>query len=470
MTGFGIDFGTTNSGAIGLDPGGRHLFGDELGAPLPSIVAIDRDTGHATGGREAWALRFELEKDGRYHVIRSIKPYLGTDQHWPTNARVWTVEDVTAFVLKQLSARARSTGVAGGIRAATFSVPVNTHSPAKRSLAKAASQAGIEVQGFVSESTAAVFRYLGLLGHMRHVAVFDWGGGTLDVSVVRLRSGAVHELAVASERIAGNAIDEEIARDFHRRLQIERGTSRRFEEVAVHDRNTLILEAERIKVALSRVPEERVVAMYDGRLADLLVSRESLKAVASTFVRQALEVLAGTIHQAGLSVDEIDQILMVGGTSQLWALRQALSDDARFPNHYMADSAEWDVAHGAALLNARPGNYEVGESVALKLADGSLVDLLKCGDAVTHVQRMLDLVLIEDTGEANLLFQRAIPGQPPTTSAMTVPTLGFLQEELKLEYIVQPDLSFVAKGRGMRTGKTSETELANLRFVYRLDV
>lgn len=470
MTGFGIDFGTTNSGAVELMPGGPLVFGDEDGAPLPSVVAIDKDTGHAIGGRQAWAQRYEREKDGRYHVIRSIKPYLGTDHQWPTNARTWTVEDVSAFVLRQLSDRARALGVADGIRAATFSVPVNTHANAKRVLKKAASQAGIEVRGFVSESTAAVFRYRRHLGHMRLVAVFDWGGGTLDVSVVGLRAGTVHELAVASTPIAGNAIDEEIARDLHRRIQTTRGTSLTFEQVSVHDRNTLILEAERVKVALSRAPEERVSTLYDGRLADLLVSRASLTAVVAPFVRQALELLDSTISRSGHSVDEIDQILMVGGTSQLWALRLALLEDQRFPTHYLADSPEWDVAHGAALLDAQPGSYEVGEDVALKLADGSLVPLLRSGDMVTHDKRALDLVLIEDAQEANVLIHRAVPGRPGHTITMTVPTLGFLEEELKLDYVVQPDLSVWVEGRGDRRGETRVTEIADLRFVYRLDV
>ena len=152
----GIDFGTTNTCAVSLHGSHAQVFGDEHGAPLPSIVAINRDTGHADCGRDVWERRFELERDGLHHVIRSIKPHLGEDRHWVTNTRRWTVEDVVARVLATLSDRAKRFGIVDGITRATLSVPVRTSAKEKRALAKAAHQAGIEVTGFVSESTAAV--------------------------------------------------------------------------------------------------------------------------------------------------------------------------------------------------------------------------------------------------------------------------------------------------------------------------
>lgn len=470
MKGFGIDFGTTNTCAVELDASTSHRFGDDAGNPLPSIVALDRDTGAAECGRATWERRFELERDGRYHVIRSIKPFLGEDRHWATNARAWTVEDVAAHVLTTLSERVRQFGVAAGIQRATFSVPVNTTARQKKALSNAARKAGIEVQGFVSESTAALFRYFPQLKHMRQVAVFDWGGGTLDVSVLSLRAGAVQELAVSSLRSAGNAIDEEIARELHRRIQVSRGGTEAFEAMSPHDRNTLIFEAERIKTRLKREQEVPMSAIYAGKQASLHVSQESLRGVVAPFVSQALDLLEATVHQAGCAVDDIDEIILVGGSSQLWALRQALSEDPRFPQHRIADAPDWDVGHGAAMLNARPGAYRLGESVSLGLADGTALDLLASGARVSHEPREIALVLIQDSREARLVFQRAIPGQPARTCGyLSVPTLGFLEEEVQLQYEVQPELSLHLKAEGVRKGQAQSLEVADLRFVYQLE-
>lgn len=470
MKGFGIDFGTTNTCAVELDGISSHQFGDEAGNPLPSIIAIDRDTGLAECGRSTWESRFELERDGRYHVIRSIKPFLGEDRHWATNTKAWSVERIAAQVLMSLSERVRQFGVAAGIQHATFSVPVNTTARQKRALADAARIAGITVQGFVSESTAALFRYFNEVRHMRQVAVFDWGGGTLDVSVLGLRAGAVRELAVSSLKSAGNAIDEEIARDLHRRIEESRGANEAFETMSPHDRNTLILEAERIKRRLKDRTQESMSAIYAGELATLDLSRESLRGVVAPFVTQALGLLERTIHEAGCAVEDIDEIIMVGGSSQLWALKEALSEDSRFPQHRIANAPDWDVAHGAAMLNARPGSYELAESVYLGLSDGTTIELLTSGSSVSHEPREINLVLVEDASQANLIFQRAVPGQPPRTCGyVSVPTLGFLQEDLRLRYEVEPELSLQMEAAGARCGQAKALEVADLRFLYRIE-
>src|ERR1022692_1145852 len=112
MSIFGIDFGTTNSAAVKLaehaDP---QYYGDEFGAPYPSIVAIDRATGEAVGGRKVWEGRERYIDSGQYHVIQSVKWKLGKEQVWATEQRTWTPQDVTSFIHKQLSDRALTLGL-----------------------------------------------------------------------------------------------------------------------------------------------------------------------------------------------------------------------------------------------------------------------------------------------------------------------------------------------------------------------
>ena len=154
MNHFGIDFGTTNSGAFELNS--RQSYGDEEARPLPSIVVIDKATNRVFGGREAWNDRLSLTEKSNYHVIPSVKALLDTDQEWSGDQKRWTVPEVAAVVLRQLSEQART---AGGISEAIFSIPVGMSPKARRNLRKAARLAGIQVTGFVKESTAAVIRY-----------------------------------------------------------------------------------------------------------------------------------------------------------------------------------------------------------------------------------------------------------------------------------------------------------------------
>ena len=217
MTAFGIDFGTTTSGAVQLLGGHALTIGDEEGRPLPSIVAIDRASGEAFGGRDAWNRRFELSEHGNYWVIPSIKPYLASDRQWPTNRRVWSPVDVAAFVFQQLTQRQSG----APISQATVAIPVGMSADARRQLRKAAAIAGIDIQAFVAESTAAIFRYYNEYRHLHRVAVFDWGGGTLDVSVVEFRNSGIFEVGLGGTPTAGNALDHEIALFLHARIMEE---------------------------------------------------------------------------------------------------------------------------------------------------------------------------------------------------------------------------------------------------------
>ena len=131
MAGFGIDFGTTTSAAVQL-LGGRPLtMGDEEGLPLPSIVAIDRATGEAFGGRDAWNRRFELSEHGNYWVIPSIKPLLASDRQWPTNRGVWWPSTPPLYSSSWLESAATK---AAPISSATVAVPVGMSAESRRQI------------------------------------------------------------------------------------------------------------------------------------------------------------------------------------------------------------------------------------------------------------------------------------------------------------------------------------------------
>jgi molecular chaperone DnaK len=472
MAAFGIDFGTTTSCAVRLLAGRPQLFGDGEGNPLPSIVAVDVATGEARGGRDTWNKRFELQRHGNYQVIPSIKPFLGQDRRWPTNNGEWTATTAAAFVLRQLSDLARER-LHEGITEATIAIPVGMSAAARRTLRQAAGEAGIEVTSFVAESTAAVFRYLDEIRHLHRVVVFDWGGGTLDISALELRSAGIFEIGLAGTPTAGNALDNEIAVFLHGLIMEGRGHVRGFDEMSPHDQNHLLFRAEEAKRQLSQTTDAAVsMTDYGGEPVHIRVDRRMLAPIVRPAVNEAVALLESTIHKAGLEVAAVDRILLIGGSSQLWLLREVLSADQRFMGRYrLAESPEWDVAHGAALLQSRPGSYSLAETFGLRLSDGSSVPLVQEGDAPSHEQRTLSLVLTEDAREAQIVIERIGAGtraEPALT--FSTQTLGFLQEEIALQFGLTSDLTFSAAAKSSRFANREPRahEIEKVRFAYKL--
>lgn len=471
---FGIDFGTTNTSAVEVDGRAVQRYGDEQGKPLPSVIILNQATDEVVGGRQAWNRRLELQQLGGFEVVGSIKRCLESDRHWVTAGRSWTPRDIAAEVLKQLSVRARQRGVAAGIRKATFSIPVGLSARARSVLREAAALADIEVSSFVVESTAAFVRYFRDLRNSRHVAVFDWGGGTLDVSVLRIEGLTIFELAKEGMSDAGDVMDQELALLVHKMIMESRGENLAIEEVPTKDRDQLIIRSEMAKCALSS--EEQVsigLEHYAGQPAHVELTRRNAAGVLGPFVDRAINLLASTVVQAGLNADSLDDIIVIGGSSQLWMLDERLAADPRFAGRYkLAERPEWDVAHGAAILEQTPGNYELAETLGLHLCDGTHFELVRRGQALDTTPRSLSLALVEDSREANLIIDRMTDlGSPPTNALhFSVPTLGFLDDEIRLSYELTKDLTFriSAHSRSRGPAKTETREFSNLRFGYHL--
>lgn len=190
---FGIDFGTTNSATVGLtvigNQANRFLYGDDEGRPIPSVIAINKETGEVYSGRDAWNKKMELADTCIY--ISSVKSILDSDWTQDIAGKTWTTTDVASEVFKTLKANvAERTGV--DMKRATVAIPIGFISEKRERLRKAAASAGIEIESFISEPTAAFFANYEALKSCSTIAVFDWGGGTLDVSIIQNSNGRHH--------------------------------------------------------------------------------------------------------------------------------------------------------------------------------------------------------------------------------------------------------------------------------------
>jgi molecular chaperone DnaK len=481
MSFFGIDFGTTNSTAVNYIPGATHAqrYGDDAGRPYPSIVAIDRATGRALSGRYVWEHHEELTQNGRHYIVQSIKRVLGkSHQVWPTQERQWAPEDVAAEILRQLSERAHKLG-ASHISRAAITIPVDFPAPARKALRAAATKAGITVSTFIKEPTAALIRHLPKIKHLHYVGVFDWGGGTLDISILEISNNHIFERATMGKNSAGDDIDLDLARAVHARVMDQRGDSKKFEEMPPRDQDQLRTRCEIAKCLLSGRPSAWVLMQsYGGQELAIEVERHWFESIIRRRVDEAIELLAQTLSAVPLSCDELDRLIVIGGSSKLRLLHERMHTDPRFQAKFQpAEDAEWDVAHGAAIVDSLPGGYETAESIGIVLSDGTFYSIVGPHEKPYESPREAAVALVEDARQANIILARADPGSSNGDVSniqrileLGVPTAGFDAEAIRVRYSITPDLVFSVEARSHAFGNESNIvrEYGNLRFAYRM--
>lgn len=479
MSFFGIDFGTTNSTAVNYVPGAAHAqrYGDDAGRPYPSIVAIDRATGRALSGRYVWEHHEELSQSGRYHIVHSIKRVLGRSQQvWPTQERPWTPEDVAAEILKQLAERAQKLG-ATRISRAAVTIPVDFPASARKALRAAATKAGIKITTFIKEPTAALIRHLPKVKHFHYVGVFDWGGGTLDISILEMSNNRVFERATMGMNSAGDDIDLDLARAVHARVMEQRGDSKKFEEMSPQDQDQLRTRCEIAKCWMSSRPSVPILMQsYGGQELEVPVDRPWFESIIRRRVDDAMELLAQTVSAVPLSCDELDRLIIIGGSSKLRLLHERLQTDPRFQAKFqLAEDAEWDVAHGAAIVDSLPGAYETAESIGIVLSDGTFYTIVRPHETAYESPREAALALVEDARQANIILARADLGSVNGDASnvqrileLGVATAGFDAETIRVRYNITSDLVFSVEAQSHALGNESKVaeEYGNLRFAY----
>lgn len=469
---FGIDFGTTNSSVVQFvttsHVGEFVSYGDDEGRPIPSIVAIDRETGEVHTGRNAWNRRSELEDT--CECIPSIKRILDDDSWSQVIAgRRWTVVDVATEVFKALRCSAEKDG--DEFDTATMAIPVGLNSKARKTLREAARRAGIEVKAFVSEPTAAFFANYDDLKSDKHVAIFDWGGGTLDVSILRHSDGQITELATSGMPIAGDHIDELMAQKVHALIARDKGVRVSFDDMSPRDKDMLIVRCERAKRALSEEDDTKITLNRYGDLGVVrkLVTYEWFEEVISSTVDKAIACLDKAIVESGEPEGNIDRVVMVGGSSNLGPLYDRL--ERRFGDKlFFPEETVWNISEGASLLAHQPGNYAAAQDVGVILADGSYYPLLRTGELVEGWHKSVDFGITDTSDMLRVVFSgsRDIDSDEQRLRLVDVPGYRFLEERLRLDAAVDNDLVFrVRMKSSMRPNRDAKVwEYGKLKLSY----
>lgn len=474
---FGIDFGTTNSAVVQYDTQTalapfRHIGDGDEPIPIPSVVAVDNLTREVKVGRGVKNRLIQLRAGGKHLVIESVKSLLDADETWPAPARVWRPEDIAAELFAALSEKAQA-DTGEPIRKAVVAIPIGM-SPAKRAtLRRAARATGVEILSFISEPTAAFIAHAKELRHCRYAVVFDWGGGTLDISVLESRNGCVIERQTEGSPKAGDHIDMVIAHWVHTQIAERHGLRLPFESVDPDERHILLTEAERVKRNLQG-EGVKAGAIYLGRYAGLEqvkqeITAETFDSLMAGIVSEALDRLMRSVQQSRVSQKEIGKLIVVGGTSNLSLLRRELRRRWPQPNIIFPGGAEWDIARGAAWLAAHPGRHRTAEGVGLVLADDEYHDIFRVGTDSDEARAKLHFGLVEDATTATFSFA-ARDGEVISQAhlgELHVESFGFRDEAIELECRITPDLVFEAEAwSNSKRRRSTVFSYDRLRWMY----
>ncbi len=375
---FGIDLGTTNSLIALIDDGvPRVIEGDQVAngdALLPSVVAIAPDGAVAVGARAiAMEPHLTVEKDGRISavgfpggeygaVIRSVKRYmgLGGDEVAPEDRarytfadlsgpvvrfqigkRTFTAPQISAEILRALKDRAeRALGEA--VERVVITVPAYFNDGQRQATKDAGRIAGLEVVRLVNEPTAASLAYGLDKKAQGNVAVYDFGGGTFDISILSIKEGIFEVLATNGDtHLGGDDIDRAIVdwllAELPEALRIDR-----------HVWNSARMVAEDAKKRLSAAPETELLLELPGHTIRKSLSRAALDRMAEPFVARTLKRCELAMKDAKLEAAAIDAIVLVGGSTRMPLVRERVA--AMFHREPLSSlDPEKVVALGAAV-------------------------------------------------------------------------------------------------------------------------
>jgi molecular chaperone DnaK len=353
----GIDLGTTNS-EIAIYQDGRPLvLADERGrVVLPSVVGLS-ETGELLVGEEARnQLMLHPER-----TVRSIKRRMGTDARVRLGERDYAPQEISAMILSRLKEIAQLR-LGDPVRRAVITVPAYFSDAQRQATREAGEIAGLEVVRIVNEPTAAALVYEAAQHQGKRILVYDLGGGTFDVSVVRIEGGVVEVISShGNNQLGGDDFDEKIVAHVLEHLKLKHGVSVSDQPRAMA---RILCSAEAAKKHLSDHPyarlEEEYLTVNGGKPVnlDLELSRDEYETMIMPFIEETLGAVHVALGSAGLTSSQVDEILLVGGATRTPLVRRRLVEAfGREPRGEV--DPDLCVAMGAAIQGAAMAGAEV---------------------------------------------------------------------------------------------------------------
>ena len=377
----GIDFGTTNSKMAYMLLDEPMVIENDQGRRItPSVIYFKNETDFSIGEQAKHNQIIYPEK-----VVSSIKREMGTDYKKTVGRFKFPPEYIGALIFQKLIHDARErTGKT--FYDAVVSVPANYSDSQRQAIRDAAEIAGINVIRLINEPTAAALAYGIREDRDRKVLVYDFGGGTFDVSILSVSSG-FFDASTGEHRLGGDDMDERIIAYVTKALQKELGKGAKIDQSL---QATLKEAAEEAKITLSTEESTRITIPFvaENRPPFTMdLTREKLESLIQDLVERTRAPIERALLDASLEKDEIDDILLVGGTTLIPAVRRFVTE--YFGKEPLEGDPYTAVAEGAAIAGSTyvteksrmAKNVEISDvissSLGVKIADRSLSKVIE---------------------------------------------------------------------------------------------
>ncbi len=319
----GIDLGTTNS-CVAVYEGSEPIVipNPEGARTTPSVVAFSK-TGERMVGQVA--KRQAITNPDR--TISSIKRHMGTGFKTTIDGKNYTPQEISAMILQKMKADAEAY-LGTTVTDAVITVPAYFTDAQRQATKDAGKIAGLNVQRIINEPTAAALAYGMDKENNQRILVFDLGGGTFDVSLLEISDGVFEVLATAgNNRLGGDDFDQRIIAWMADKFQRENGVDLRSDKMVMQ---RLKDAAEKAKIELSGMSQSDInlpfiTATAAGPLHfEATLTRAEFDRITADLVEATMGPTKQVIRDAGIAVDKIDKILMVGGSSRIPAVQEAV--------------------------------------------------------------------------------------------------------------------------------------------------
>ena len=320
----GLDLGTTNSCVAVLEGGEAQIIANSEGMrTTPSVVAFTKDGERIVGEPAKRQAVTNADK-----TITSIKTHMGTDYKVNIDGKSYTPQEISAIILQKLKSDAESY-LGQTVTEAVITVPAYFTDAQRQATKDAGRIAGLDVKRIINEPTAAALAYgMDKLDQEKKILVFDLGGGTFDVSILEIGDGTFEVLATAgNNRLGGDDFDQIVIDYLAEEFKKAEGVDLRNDKMALQ---RLKEAAEKAKKELSSTMSSNInlpfiTATAEGpKHLNIDLSRAKFEELTRGLVEKTMEPTKTALQDAGLSTGDIDDVLLVGGSTRIPAVQEAV--------------------------------------------------------------------------------------------------------------------------------------------------
>ena len=319
----GIDLGTTNSCVAVMEGGEPVVIANAEGnRTTPSVVAFSKDGERMVG---QVAKRQAITNPDR--TIISIKRHMGSDYKVTIDSKRYTPQEISAMILQKLKADAESY-LGEKVTEAVITVPAYFNDAQRQATKDAGKIAGLEVKRIINEPTAAALAYGVDKEEAQKILVYDLGGGTFDVSILDIDEGVIEVLATSGNtHLGGDDFDKAIIDYLAAEFKRENGIDLTGDKVAMQ---RLKEAAEKAKIELSGVTTSNINLPYitadatGPKHLDITLTRAKFNELTGHLVEATMGPVRQALSDAGMSASELNKVLLVGGSSRIPAVQEAV--------------------------------------------------------------------------------------------------------------------------------------------------